>query len=60
MKAADLIERIDKIHELGYMNWTTCGWAMMFIKQGIISATDAPRGGPRRSGISGSSRLETG
>ncbi|UCE46448.1 MAG: hypothetical protein JSW47_12590 [Phycisphaerales bacterium] len=39
----DWIERIDKIHEPGYMDWTTAAWAMMFIKQGIIRTKDAPQ-----------------
>jgi len=37
------LDRIDKIHEPGYMNWITCAWATMFIKQGIIPAKDAPK-----------------
>ena len=36
------IERIDQIHEPGYMDWTTAAWAMMFIKQGIVPAKHAP------------------
>ena len=36
------LERIDKIHEPGYMNWITASWAMMFTKQGILPAEDAP------------------
>ena len=39
---ADWIERIDKIHEPGYMNWITTAWATMLLKQEIISAEDAP------------------
>ncbi len=34
----DWLERIDKIHEPGYMNWITCSWAAMFIQQKIIPA----------------------
>ena len=37
------LERIDKIHEPGYMNWITAAWAAMFIKQGIIPAEGAPK-----------------
>ncbi|MBT3374711.1 MAG: hypothetical protein HN742_28605 [Lentisphaerae bacterium] len=37
-----VLERIDKVHEPGYMNWITASWAMMFIKQGIVPAKDAP------------------
>ena len=36
------LERIDNIHAPGYMNWITAAWAMMFIKQGILPAKDAP------------------
>lgn len=36
------LDRIDKIHCLGYMNWISTSWAMMFIKQGIVPAKDAP------------------
>jgi len=35
------LDRIDKVHEPGYMNWITAAWAMMFIKQGIIPAEHA-------------------
>ncbi|MCK5806027.1 MAG: hypothetical protein KAI66_24560 [Lentisphaeria bacterium] len=35
------LERIDRIHCLGYMNWISTSWAMMFIKQGIVPAKDA-------------------
>ena len=40
--AGDWIEKIDKLHEPGYMNWITASWATMLLKQGIISAEDAP------------------
>lgn len=43
---ADWIERIDKIHKPGYMNWITASWATMLLKQGIISAEDAPKAAP--------------
>lgn len=36
------LEQIDKIHEPGYMNWMTVAWTMMFIRQGIIPAENAP------------------
>ena len=36
------LERIDKIHEPGYMNWITAAWATMLLKQGVISTKDAP------------------
>jgi len=36
-----LLNRIDRVHEPGYMNWITAAWAMMFIKQGIIPAEHA-------------------
>lgn len=36
------LDRIDKIHEPGYMNWITAAWATMLLEQGIISAKDAP------------------
>ena len=39
---ADRMARIDKVHDLGYMNWITSAWAMMFVKQGILPAEDAP------------------
>jgi len=39
---ADWLDRIDKIHEPGYMDWITAAWATMLLKQGIISAEDAP------------------
>ena len=35
------LERIEKVHEPGYMNWITASWTMMFIKQGILPAEDA-------------------
>ncbi|NOZ24236.1 MAG: hypothetical protein GXP25_24435, partial [Planctomycetes bacterium] len=38
----DWLDRIDKIHEPGYMNWITTAWATMLIKQGIVLAEDAP------------------
>ena len=37
------LDRIDRVHEPGYMNWITCAWAAMFIKQGIVPAKDAPK-----------------
>jgi argininosuccinate lyase len=37
------LDRIDKIHEPGYMDWITVAWATMLVKQGIISAEDAPK-----------------
>ena len=36
------LERIDKIHEPGYMNWITVAWATMLLKQGIVETNDAP------------------
>ena len=36
------LDRIDRVHEPGYMNWITAAWAMMFIRQGILPAKDAP------------------
>ena len=36
------LDRIDKIHEPGYMNWITAAWATMLLEQEIISAEDAP------------------
>ena len=36
------LDRIDKIHEPGYMDWISTAWATMLLKQGIISAEDAP------------------
>ncbi|MEW6358823.1 MAG: lyase family protein [Planctomycetota bacterium] len=36
-------DRIDKVHEPGYMNWITTAWATMLIKQGIVLAEDAPK-----------------
>jgi argininosuccinate lyase len=39
---ADWIERIDKVHEPGYMNWITAAWATMLLEQEVISAEDAP------------------
>lgn len=36
------LDRIDKIHQTGYMDWITTAWATMLIKQEIISAEDAP------------------
>ncbi|MBT3191462.1 MAG: hypothetical protein HN341_02795, partial [Verrucomicrobia bacterium] len=38
---SERLERIDKVHQPGYMNWITGAWAMMFIKQGIIPAERA-------------------
>ncbi|NOX53719.1 MAG: hypothetical protein GXP27_04650 [Planctomycetes bacterium] len=40
---AERIERIDRIHKPGYMDWITVAWATMLIKQGIIPAEDAPQ-----------------
>ena len=45
------LDRIDKVHEPGYMNWITAAWAMMFIKQGIIHAKDARGGAEKGSGL---------
>ena len=39
------LDRIDKIHEPGYMDWISAAWATMLLKQGIISAEDAPKAG---------------
>ena len=36
------LDRIDKLHEPGYMDWISSAWATMLLKQGIISAEDAP------------------
>ncbi len=40
--SADWIERIDKVHEPGYMDWISVAWATMLLKQGIISAENGP------------------
>ena len=39
---AGWIERIDKVHEPGYMDWISAAWATMLLEQEIISAEDAP------------------
>ncbi len=42
----ELLERIDRIHEPGYMKWITSAWATMCIKQGVVppdAAADAAR-----------------
>ncbi len=36
------LDRIDKIHEAGYMDWISVAWATMLLKQGIIPADRAP------------------
>ena len=37
------LERIDKIHEPGYMDWISVAWATMLLKQGIIPAEEASK-----------------
>jgi len=37
------IDRIEKIHKPGYMDWITTAWATMLLKQGIISTGDVPK-----------------
>jgi argininosuccinate lyase len=39
----DFIERIDKIHEVGYDDWITAAWATMLMKQGIVPSNDASK-----------------
>ncbi len=36
------LDRIDKIHEPGYMNWISVAWATMLIEQRIIAEENAP------------------
>lgn len=36
------LDRIDKIHKPGYMDWISVAWATMLLKQEIISSENAP------------------
>ena len=38
----DWIERIDKLHEPGYMDWISVAWATMLLEQGIVPADKSP------------------
>jgi len=42
-RSDEWLDRIDKIHEPGYMNWITTAWATMLIKRGVVLAEDAAK-----------------